>query len=605
MSPDHPSPPQALELTLFAKLFAAVAEEMGIVLHKSAFSPNIKERRDFSCAVFTCRGELLAQAAHIPVHLGALPATLAHVLPRHPLEPGDVLLLNDPYRGGTHLPDLTLVAPVYEKGEGRARDRGSLPSLHAPLPTRGQVGQVRATGPDSTKVPPPIRDRGRGLGGGGKGRWPLDPSPNNSLPAFYLAVRAHHADVGGAHPGSMPLARDLREEGVIIPPAYLCRRGVLQEEFLSELLASMRAPEERRGDLAAQLAALHRGQGRLLGLLCRYGRERLANMAAALLEYSERAMRAEINAIPDGIYRFEDYLDDDGYGHQDLAIRLTLTIRGPEAVLDFRDTCDQAAGGVNAVPPVVQAACSYAFLCLLPEEYPITQGCFRPLTILTRRGSLLDPVFPAPVAAGNVETSQRLVDVVFGALAQALPERIPAASQGTMNNLAFGGQDPEGREFTYYETIAGGMGGGPAGPGLSGAHSHMTNTQNTPIEVLEHDYPVRVERYAFREGSGGAGRHPGGHGLIREFRFLSPVEVSLLTERRRRGPYGLRGGGPGAPGENLLTWPDGRRETLPAKVNLSLPAGCLLTVLTPGGGGWGEPVLEDGQTEMHHPESGG
>ncbi len=546
MSPRHPPSTTALELTLFAKLFAAVAEEMGIVLHKSAFSPNIKERRDFSCAVFTVRGELLAQAAHIPVHLGALPATMAHLLPRHALEPGDVLLLNDPYRGGTHLPDLTLVGPVYEG----PKDRGGGPGATSP-----------------------------------------------QAPAFCLAVRAHHADVGGAHPGSMPLARDLREEGVIIPPAYLCRGGVLQEAFLSELLASMRAPEERRGDLAAQLAALHRGQVRLQELLGRHGRERLADMAQALLEYSERAMRAEIDAIPDGTYRFEDYLDDDGYGRQDLAIRLRLTVRGPEVLLDFTDTDDQAAGGVNAVPPVVQAACYYAFLCLLGEEYPINQGCFRPLRIITRRGSLLDPIFPAPVAAGNVETAQRLVDVVFGALAQALPERIPAASQGTMNNLAFGGQDHQGREFTYYETIAGGMGGGPAGPGLSGAHSHMTNTQNTPIEVLEHDYPVRVERYAFRDGSGGAGRHPGGHGLIREFRFLTPVRVSLLTERRRRGPYGLAGGGPGAPGENLLTWPDGRRELLPAKVNLSLPAGSMLRISTPGGGGWGEPLPDGDRPE--------
>ena len=547
------TPHLALELTIFAKLFAAVAEEMGIVLRKSAFSPNIRERRDYSCALFTARGELLAQAAHIPVHLGALPATLAHLLPRHPLGPGDVLLLNDPYQGGTHLPDLTLVAAVFAEEEGEeAADPASSPGPRA--------------------------------GAQGKGSVQSRPGP-----AFYLAVRAHHADVGGTHPGSMPLARDLREEGVIIPPSYLCRAGVLDEELLAALLAQMRSPEERRGDLAAQLAALHRGQARLQELLSRYGRPRLADMAEALLTYSERAMRELIAALPDGVYRFEDYLDDDGWGHRDLAIRLTLTLRGSEAVLDFTATCDQAQGGVNAVPPVVQAACYYAFLCLLAEEYPINQGCFRPLRILTRRGSLLDPVFPAPVAAGNVETSQRLVDVVFGALAQALPARLPAASQGTMNNLAFGGRDLQGREFTYYETIAGGLGGGPEGPGLSGTHSHMTNTRNTPIEVLEHDYPVRVERYALREGSGGAGRHPGGLGLVREFLFLSPVEVSLLTERRRHRPYGLAGGRPGAPGENVVRYPDGREEVLPGKINLALPAGSRLTVRTPGGGGWGEP----------------
>ena len=513
----------ALELTIFNKLFAAVAEEMGIVLRKSAFSPNIKERRDYSCALCTAAGELLAQAAHIPVHLGALPRTMSRVLPEFPLAPGDVLLLNDPYWGGTHLPDLTLIAPVYLDG---------------------------------------------GL-------------------AFYLVNRAHHADVGGAAPGSMPLARDLREEGVIIPPTYLYRQGKLDEDFLNELLACMRVPGERRGDLAAQLAALHRGQARLPALAARYSLEKLLEMSRELLDYSERAMRALIQAMPDGFYGFTDYLDDDGYGREDLVICLNLTISGDTAQLDFLETCDQVTGGVNAVPSVVEAAVYYVFLTLLAEDYPINQGCFRPIEVLTRPGSLLDPAFPAPVAAGNVETSQRLVDVVFGALAQALPETIPAASQGTMNNLAFGGVNPEtGREFTYYETMAGGMGGRPGRPGLSGVHTHMTNTQNTPVEVLEHDYPVLVERYALRENSGGAGHFPGGDGLVRDFRFLSEVKVSLLTERRRRGPYGLHGGRPGAPGENVLITDNGA-EKLPGKVNLSLPAGSRLSIRTPGGGGWG------------------
>lgn len=530
----------ALELTIFNKLFAAVAEEMGIVLRKSAFSPNIKERRDYSCAVFTDRGELLAQAAHIPVHLGALPATMARILPEFPLEPGDVLILNDPYWGGTHLPDLTLIAPVYlDECGGRAGDLRSLAS-----------------------------------------------SANHPRPAFYLANRAHHADVGGMAPGSMPLARDLREEGVIIPPAYLYRRGELQREFWLDLLSRMRVPEERRGDLAAQLAALHRGLERLPLLASRYGLEKLAAMSRALLDYSERAMRDVLLSIPDGEYGFQDFLDDDGYGHQDLAVRLTLTISVDEAVLDFSASADQAEGGVNAVPPVAEAACYYVFLSLLAEDFPVNQGCFRPLKVITRPGSLLDPQFPAPVAAGNVETSQRLVDVVLGALAQALPEVIPAASQGTMNNLAFGGKDLDGREFTYYETIAGGLGGGPERPGLSGVHSHMTNTRNTPVEALEHDYPVLVERYAFREGSGGAGLHAGGQGLRRDFQFLTEVTVSLLSERRRHAPYGLNGGQPGAPGENVLVTPDGD-QSLPGKVNLCLRPGSRLSIRTPGGGGWG------------------
>ncbi len=520
----------ALELTVFQKLFAAVAEEMGIVLQKSAFSPNIKERRDYSCAVCTARGELLAQAAHIPVHLGALPRTLAEVLPRRPLAPGDVLLLNDPYQGGTHLPDLTVIAPFYA---------------------------------------------GRDL-------------------AFVLVNRAHHADVGGVAPGSMPLARHLREEGVVIPPTYLYREGEENEAFLRDFLSQVRVPEERRGDLAAQLAALYRGRERLHGLVERYGLPKLLEMAAELLNYSERAMRQFIREIPDGRYHFSDYLDDDGWGNLDLAIRVAVEVAGDQVICDFTATAGQTAGGVNAVPAVAEAACYYVFLALLAEEFPINQGCFRPLTIITRPGSLLNPRAPAPVAAGNVETSQRLVDVVLGALAQALPERVPAASQGTMNNLAWGGRDPvRDREFTYYETMGGGTGGGPDGPGLAGVHSHMTNTQNTPVEVLEHDFPVLVERYGLRDHSGGAGRHPGGLGLIREFRFLTEVSVSLLTERRRHRPYGLGGGGPGAAGRNALIAPDGRETVLPGKLNLTIAPDHRLCIETPGGGGWGQDTQEN------------
>jgi N-methylhydantoinase B len=514
----------ALELTIFAKLFAAVAEEMGIVLRKSAFSPNIKERRDYSCALGTSAGELLAQAAHIPVHLGALPRTMARVLPEFPLKAGDVLILNDPYCGGTHLPDITVIAPFY---------------------------------------------------------W-------EDRLAFYLVNRAHHADVGGVTPGSMPLARDLGEEGVVIPPTYLCRGGEIDEDFLASLVSRMRVPDERRGDLQAQLAALHRGQERLPALVNRYGLDKLLDMSRALLDYSEKAMRDLIATIPDGDYSFVDYLDDDGYGRRDLAIRLGLAISGNNAMLDFRQSDDQTEGGVNAVPPVVEAACYYVFLSLLAEEYPINQGCFRPLRVLTRPGSLLDPHFPAAVAAGNVETSQRLVDVVLGALARALPDAIPAASQGTMNNLACGGKNPRtGQDFTYYETMGGGMGGGPAGPGLSGVHTHMTNTRNTPVEVLEQDYPVRVIRYALRKGSGGAGKSPGGLGIVREFKFLTDVTVSLLTERRRHGPYGLHRGQPGAKGENALITAQGE-QPLPGKINLDLPAGSRMAIRTPGGGGWGE-----------------
>ncbi|MFP3867043.1 MAG: hydantoinase B/oxoprolinase family protein [Desulfobacteraceae bacterium] len=516
----------ALELTVFNKLFAAVAEEMGIVLRRSAFSPNIKERRDYSCAVFTAQGELLAQAAHIPVHLGALPSTMSLILAEYPLlEPGDVLLLNDPYLGGTHLPDLTLITPHYLEG-----------------------GQN---------------------------------------PAFYLINRAHHADVGGLTPGSMPLADDIRQEGVIIPPSWLYRRGQLDQDFWAGLLAQMRVPEERQGDLSAQIAALQRGQQRLGALVVRYGLPKLNELSQALLDYSERAMRALIQTIPVGRYEFGDYLDDDGYGRQDIALQVKITVQDDAVILDFRDSADQVRGGLNTVPAVVEAACYYVFLSLLPEAYPINQGCFRPIAILTRPGSIVDARFPAAVAAGNVETSQRLVDAVLGALAQALPQIIPAASQGTMNNLAFGGHWPgTNQEFTYYETIGGGMGGSPSHPGLDGVHSHMTNTRNTPVEVIEQHYPVLVEHYGYRPGSGGDGQHRGGQGLRRDFQFLSEVTLSLLTERRQHPPYGLSGGHPGRKGENVLITPE-REQRLPGKVNLTLAPGTRLSIRTPGGGGWG------------------
>jgi N-methylhydantoinase B len=514
-----------LELTVFNKLFASVAEEMGIVLRRSAFSPNIKERRDYSAAVFTAQGELLAQAAHIPVHLGALPLTMATVLVEYPpLTEGDILILNDPYWGGTHLPDITLITPYC----------GDSPS-----------------------------------------------------PLFYVVNRAHHADVGGDTLASMPLADDVRLEGVIIPPTLLYRQGSLDKGFLDHLVGQMRAPQERRGDLAAQVGALNRGKLRLADLCCRYGPVRLQAMAAALLDYSERAMCSLIRTIPDGLYAFTDYLDDDGYGHQDLPLTVTIAVQGETVILDFQDCAPQTQGGVNTVPAVVQAACYYVFLSLLADEYPINQGCFRPLQILTQPGTLVDAQYPGPVAAGNVETSQRLVDVVLGALAQALPQTIPAASQGTMNNLAFGGMRPQGDDFTYYETIAGGMGGSPTQPGLDGVHTHMTNTLNTPVEVLEQEYPLIIEKYALRENSGGLGQFAGGRGLERVFRFLAGVNLSLLTERRRRAPYGLAGGGPGQVGENVLLTPAGE-EPLPAKVNLTLPAGSRLAIRTPGGGGWGK-----------------
>ncbi len=513
---------EAVEITIFHSLLAAVAEEMGIVLQKSSFSPNIKERRDFSCAIFDGKGRLIAQAAHIPVHLGAMPHTLAAVRERLTLEEGDVVITNDPYAGGTHLPDITLIKPLFFDGEL----------------------------------------------------------------AFFLTVRAHHADVGGKTPGSMPLATHIEEEGVLISPQKLYAQGRLNEAFWRDFLRQVRNPAEREGDLRAQIAALHRGEIRMRELVSRYGLSLLQERFDLLLAYSTRLMEALIQEIPDGSYYFEDYLDDDGLNKDPIALRLRLHVSGSQVELDFRDSAPQVQTGLNAVRAVTCAAVYYVFFSLARGEIPANEGAFVPLRILTKPGTVLDAKPPAPVAAGNVETSQRVVDVVLGALAQALPDQIPAASCGSMNNLAFGGS-LEGKDFAYYETIGGGMGGRPGLPGLSGVHTHMTNTLNTPIEALERDFPVLVERYSLRDRSGGSGRFRGGDGLVRAFRFLSPATVTILSERRRFAPYGLFGGKAGRRGQNLL-WRKGRKKILPGKVVLEVEEGDVIEIRTPGGGGWGQ-----------------
>jgi N-methylhydantoinase B len=514
-----------IEIEVFNKLFASIAEEMGIILARSSFSSNIKERRDFSCAVFDSRGELIAQAAHIPVHLGAMPMTLRHVLAAHAFAPGDVVMVNDPFHGGSHLPDITLVAAV----------------------------------PDGA-----------------------------GSPLFYAASRAHHADVGGRNPGSMGFVTAAADEGVLISPTLLVRQGEVNHEFLAGFLAAVRNPEERLGDLRAQQAALARGGARLLELHEKYGADQVAAVISRLREYAERLMRATISALPDGEYGFCDYLDNDGINRERVAIRVRITIDHDEAVVDFSGSADQVGSPLNTVEPVVVAATIYVFQCLMGEGFPINQGSYRPIRIITRPGSLLHALPPAPVAAGNVETSQRIVDTLLGALAQAAPARIPAASCGSMNNIAIGGADPgSGRQYTYYETIAGGMGARPGSPGLAAVHTHMTNTMNTPVEALEHSFPFLIDRYAIRHGSGGEGRQRGGDGIIRAYRFLAPGRVSLLTERRVVPPYGLQGGAAGRKGENILIR-EGKARKLAGKINLDVREGDRLVIRTPGGGGWGK-----------------
>ncbi len=569
----------AATLTIFNHLFASVAEEMGVTLGRAAYSPNIKERLDYSCAVFLGgeRPALLAQAAHIPVHLGAMPASVRAAVARcAPLRPGDVVILNDPYQGGNHLPDITLVSPVFVGGAG---EQGS-----------GGAGVEEAMSGGAFPPAPPL------------------PRP----PAFLVASRAHHADVGGMSPGSMPLSTELYQEGIIIPPIKLVEGGVRNEAVWELILRNVRTPWERDGDLAAQLAAHATGAQRLQEIVGRYGLPETLRQAETLIAYAESLTRAAIARIPDGVYRFEDALDDDGQGDTNrpdaaVPIRAAITVAGDTLTVDFTGTAAAVAGNLNAVPAIVESAVVYCLRCValaLLGELPMNQGVFAPLTVLIPPGSLLDPRPPHAVAAGNVETAQRVVDVVFGALAAALPNLIPAASQGTMNNLTFGGsrdQGPGAREegfalepgtlnlaptFAYYETVGGGAGAGPAGDGASGVHVHMSNTRNTPVEALEMAYPIRVEAYSLRRGSGGGGRHRGGEGLVRAIRFLAPATATLTGERRRLAPYGLAGGEPGAPGRNTLIR-DGASADLPGKVTLSIQPGDVIHIETPGGGGWG------------------
>ncbi|MBX2850620.1 MAG: hydantoinase B/oxoprolinase family protein [Phycisphaeraceae bacterium] len=520
-----------IELEVFRHLFASVAEEMGERLMRSAYSPNIKERRDFSCALFDANGEMLAQAAHIPVHLGSTPMAVRAVIDAFGLDqPGGmgtdaVYVLNDPYAGGTHLPDITVVQPLLLPGTPGGMDR----------------------------------------------------------PAFYLANRAHHADVGGVSPGSLPISKHIDDEGLRITPR------VLDGEAVQWIANASRTPGERRGDLQAQLAALRVGAARLQVMAGRYGLEVLTQRGDDLIAYTERIVRRLIASLPDGDYAFEDMLDDDGFGATDIALRCALQIKGECATVDFSGSADQVAGPVNAVRAIALSAVNYCFRCLLPADLPSNSGVMRPIQVVTRAGSVVDAAYPAPVAGGNVETSQRLVDVVFGALANLLPGRIPAASCGSMNNVTFGGEDPRhgGRPFAYYETLAGGVGASPEAHGASALHSHMTNTLNTPIEVFEHAYPVRITRYAIREGSGGVGSTCGGDGVTRAYQFDVPAAATLLTERRRSQPYGLQGGRPGATGSNTLTNEQGETTELPAKKRINLKPGQTLTVHTPGGGGFG------------------
>ena len=580
-------------LEIIRNACAAIAEEMNANLIRTGYSPNIKERRDCSCALFDAAGEMISQAENMPVHLGAMPFSVAAAIEAFPpetLEPGDGILLNDPFRGGAHLPDLTLVTPVF------AGDSG-------------------------------------------------DSDESDERIVAYAANRAHHADIGGARAGSVAAdSTEIYQEGLRIPPIQFYENGAVDETALEMILANVRTPDERRGDLRAQEAANRTGRRRFGELVGKYGTEYLRSALEEIKEYSERRMRAEIDALPDGSYRFEDVLDDDGQGNTDLPIVAEVTIDGDSVSVDFDGTAAQTEGPVNAVFAVTASATYYAVRCVTDPDIPPNHGCYRPIDIHTPEGTIVDPTLPAAVVGGNLETSQRVTDVVLGAFAEADPERVLAGSQGTMNNVTFGGIDrrssrdsardgstgngsatdesvadgpaggdgDKGTPYAFYETQGGGFGGRAGLDGIDGIHVHMSNTMNTPIEVLETAYPLRVIRYEYRPDSGGAGQYRGGLGLRRDIGVRDGwATFSLLADRRRHAPYGLAGGTEGAPGDAycfedalssngpIAKATTGARtesddgERLPGKVVRELAPGTVVSVRTPGAGGYGDPADRD------------
>ena len=543
-----------IELEVFKNLYHSIAEEMGAALRRTSFSPNIKERRDYSCAVFDSAGQVLAMGDHMPVHLGSMPMSVKAAIERCQMEAGDIVMLNDPFCGGTHLPDITLVMPVHV-------DR---------KPRRTSPSMRRSDG-----VPSPAPD-------------------------FYVASRAHHADVGGAFPGSMGPCREIYQEGLRIPPVKIMRQGKIVADVLALLLNNVRTPEEREGDLGAQIAACQTGAQRLQELCNRYGIARAKYAAADLLAYTEELVLSFLSSVPSGVYQAEDFLDDDGITDEPVRIAVKISVshrsakrsnksQQPAVTIDFTGSSPQVQGAVNAVEAIAYSACFYVFRCLLREDVPATAGLMRPIRVIAPAGTVVNARPPAAVAGGNVETSQRIVDVLLKALSQAIPEQIPAAASGTMNNLTIGGIDPRtGEPFAYYETIAGGMGARSNKDGVSGVHTHMTNSLNTPAEALEHAYPVRLRQYSFRSTSGGSGSHTGGDGIVREIEVLTDSQVTLLSDRRTRGPYGLAGGANGALGRTIVMRLDGSVEQLRSKCSVRLRSGERVRVETPGGGGWGK-----------------
>ncbi len=509
----------AIGLSIFSNRIDAICGEMGATLQKSAFSPNIRDRLDYSCAIFDATGELCAQAAHIPVHLGSMAFAMRDVVATINWSAGDMIVLNDPYKGGTHLPDVTLIAPLF---------------INAKL-----IG--------------------------------------------FVANRAHHADIGSETPGSMPLSSNLIEEGLIIEPALIVKNDGIEQRYFAHLMEKMRNPQESAGDFIAQIAANRRGLMRLEALIAKMGANNYLASLQYLNDYAAILARNSLTDIADGDYSFSDVLDDDGQGNSDIVIKTRITFDSNHITVDFAGSDHQVAGNINCPLSVTAAAVYYVFRCLMPPQTPACAGSFQNITILAPEQSVVNACFPAAVAAGNVETSTRIVDVILGALAKALPEKIPAASHGSMNNLAMGYVgDESDAGWDYYETIGGGMGASAIADGLDAVQTHMTNTLNTPIEALEMKYPLRVTCYQIRQDSAGKGLHHGGEGLTREYEFLAPAQVTILSERRKHQPWGLSTKGSASVGVNTLN-----RTKLSAKQSFHVVAGDKVCITTAGGGGYG------------------
>lgn len=503
----------AIDLALFTSRINAICGQMGTVLQKTAFSPNIRDRLDYSCAIFDVSGQLCAQAAHIPVHLGSMAYAMKDVVRARDWQQGDTLILNNPYMGGTHLPDVTFISPVFYK---------------------------------------------------------------DTLSGF-VANRAHHADIGSDTPGSMPISSSLEDEGIIISPTLICTQGKIIETELEKIISKLRAPDIAIADFKAQISVNQTGHDALVKLIDNCKTTSFDEYLNELNNYARRIAINTFKELPDGEYHYRDVMDDDGLGNDNIEITCTIKIKDCAITVDFTGTAEQVAGNINCPVSVTAAAVYYCFRCLMPDYVPNCAGTFDLINLIVPEGTLLNAKYPAAVAAGNVETSTRVVDVILGALAQVIPEKIPAASHGSMNNIAMGSNN-----WSYYETLGGGMGASALNDGINAIQTHMTNTLNTPIEICETHYPLLIREYSLRSHSGGNGKHNGGDGLIRHYQFLKAANVTLLTERRTNRPWGLNGGEDGKPGQNLLN-----NTPIPAKITLNVKPNDFLIVKTPGGGGWG------------------